>query len=857
MIFLPSGRPAWRSAVVLAFSSLVPMATLQAQCTLTQANTCVCQQSGQTQCDLLPDMTISWYGLQNYANGPSEYSQTHNTNPGRLRVSGSTPNIGHGPLEVRTADQTGMRRFVCGTDTFAMAGQQGFSCPNGENPKQIIFQQVYRKQGNTMLRQERMAGSMTYHASHGHYHVNDWTIMNLCLEDPTEPDPRKWPVVATGAKVGFCLMDYGSCTYYNGHCRDIQLYGQGQVLTTNMFPNQGLYGGYGCGTNVQGISVGRTDIYSESLDNMWINLMDGLCNGNYWIVATVDPTNVFVEENDDNNWTMIPFSLTQQRPAGSGGTATIQAPEGTRLPPGGTIHLTATPGYAYQWSNGATTRTIEVDTPGSYSVTVTAPCGQLNSGTVQVTALPTLPAPIGVGDAIVGPGSCELSATGQGQEILWYDAPEGGAPLATGNTFTTPVLDETTAYYASTRTVHTGEQINGAKTDRSGGAQNSVSVRQWLVFDAYEPFELVSAKVYATGNGDRHFVLTDNVGNLLAERYVYVPAGAQRVDLNMFVPAGTGHRITVYGDNTEVVVQLHRDQSGVSYPYAIGSLGAITGSTGGSSYYYYLYDWEVRTPDVVVESARTEVLAQVSAGVPVQVKAFLDGAFDAGTGLMHDALRQSGLIPTAEPYTALGYVHVGGGQEQLAPGLLAITGPEAVVDWVVVELRSAQAPATVVATASGVLRRNGTITDAQGGTLTFMVAAGDHYVAVRHRNHLGAMTATPVALSGAIQQIDLTQASTPTWGTDARRAQGAYMTLWSGNVEWDDRVKYTGGANDRDQVLTTVGGTVPTSSISGYLGADVNLDGLVRYTGNSNDRDPILTTIGGSVPTAVRFEQLP
>jgi len=139
------------------------------------------------------------------------------------------------------------------------------------------------------------------------------------------------------------------------------------------------------------------------------------------------------------------------------------------------------------------------------------------------------------------------------------------------------------------------------------------------------------------------------------------------VDLNMSVPAGTGHRISVYGDNTEVVVQLHRDQSGVSYPYAIGSLGAITGSTGGSSYYYYLYDWEVRTPDVVVESARTEVLAQVSAGVPVQVKAFHDGAFDAGTGLMHDALRQSGLIPTAEPYTAMGYVHVGGGAGAVGP----------------------------------------------------------------------------------------------------------------------------------------------------------------------------------------------
>jgi hypothetical protein len=37
----------------------------------------------------------------------------------------------------------------------------------------------------------------------------------------------------------------------------------------------------------------------------------------------------------------------------------------------------------------------------------------------------------------------------------------------------------------------------------------------------------------------------------------------------------------------------------------------------------------------------------------------------------------------------------------------------------------------------------------------------------------------------------------------------------------------------------------------------VNLDGVVRYVGAANDRDPILQTIGGTVPTNVRTEQLP
>jgi hypothetical protein len=164
-------------------------AVASAQCSLTNATSCVCRTTGQTTCDLKPDITISWSALQNYLSGPTENAQT-GTQAGRLKVSGSTPNIGYGPLEVRTADQSGLRHFVCGTDTFTVSGQTGFSCPNGQNPKQIIFQQVYRKQGNTMVRNERMAGSMTYHSAHSHYHVNDWTTMDLKIQDPTEPYPR-------------------------------------------------------------------------------------------------------------------------------------------------------------------------------------------------------------------------------------------------------------------------------------------------------------------------------------------------------------------------------------------------------------------------------------------------------------------------------------------------------------------------------------------------------------------------------------------------------------------------------------------------------------------------------------------
>ncbi|MBP7450142.1 MAG: hypothetical protein KA817_08890, partial [Flavobacteriales bacterium] len=81
--------------------------------------------------------------------------------------------------------------------------------------------------------------------------------------------------------------------------------------------------------------------------------------------------------------------------------------------------------------------------------------------------------------------------------------------------------------------------------------------------------------------------------------------------------------------------------------------------------------------------------------------------------------------------------------------------------------------------------------------------------------------------------------------------------LWSGNVLQDGRLSYSGSGNDRDPILSRIGGAVPTATTTGYLSEDVNMDGVVKYSGASNDRDPILNNIGGVVPTATLLEQMP
>ena len=82
------------------------------QCNITDATDCECMEPGQTDCDLLPDIQASWYGILNYSDGPSEYPQTGaGDNNGRLRISVSTPNTGYGPLTVRGVDDNGYAYF--------------------------------------------------------------------------------------------------------------------------------------------------------------------------------------------------------------------------------------------------------------------------------------------------------------------------------------------------------------------------------------------------------------------------------------------------------------------------------------------------------------------------------------------------------------------------------------------------------------------------------------------------------------------------------------------------------------------------------------------------------------------------
>lgn len=227
-------------------------------------------------------------------------------------------------------------------------------------------------------------------------------------------------------------------------------------------------------------------------------------------------------------------------------------------------------------------------------------------------------------------------------------------------------------------------------------------------------------------------------------------------------------------------------------------------------------------------------------GVTVSPRVFLQGAYDGDEGEMHDKLRQQNFVPTTEPYTDLGYMHTNGGGGEVAQAVTFLTeNSDAIVDWVVIELRDKEDHTTVVASLSALVQKDGDVVATDGFSPVHFTQLEDdnYYVAIRHRNHLGVMTGSPLLLSGSsLHTVDFTNPSTPTFGINAQVVIDGKAMLWSGNAKSDDNyVRATPQllpppslASDLTYILDEILSSDPNSTFTGYSIGDLNMDGKVR-----------------------------
>ncbi|TMI70400.1 MAG: hypothetical protein E6H09_15710 [Bacteroidetes bacterium] len=404
---------------------------------------------------------------------------------------------------------------------------------------------------------------------------------------------------------------------------------------------------------------------------------------------------------------------------------------------------------------------------------------------------------------------------------------------------------------------------------------------------------------------NNQFVVTNGAGavvrtNLATTAFVY-PVGFSATEFNPLTISNSGtpddisvrcqQNVQANGTSGSVVTTHFVNNSWVvNEGIANGSNLTLTGQwvgtdepagfnrlKSGIARYNTLLDWDLPASNVIAASGSNPFLRTrtgiTSTGVfaiadlervntaKMNLKVFLQGAYNASTGLMNDLLRDDPstgaidpVIPTTQPYnTALDpkfarvgiYDGSGTVNETINPSIFSVTGNDAIVDWVYVSTLDPTTPSIKLQTRAALLQRDGDIVDLDGvSPLSLPIDAdGNYNILISHRNHLTIRTAAPLALADnavPLQYYFTTgQAQAFQDGTiltNAAMAQnGSAFLMWAGNANLDSYVRVIAQGippipSDVSYMLGIILSGNPNGTISGYTIGDINMDRKMRVT---------------------------
>ncbi len=193
--------------------------------------------------------------------------------------------------------------------------------------------------------------------------------------------------------------------------------------------------------------------------------------------------------------------------------------------------------------------------------------------------------------------------------------------------------------------------------------------------------------------------------------------------------------------------------------------------------------------------------------VKAKVKALLEGAYNATTGAMNTTLNTLGIIPNNQPYNQAPWNYNGTECVNMPPATM--------VDWVLLELRSASNSNTVIDRKAALLLTDGSIIDPNDDGVTFLNAtAGNYFIVVRHRNHLAVISAAATALPNT-NTYSFSGAASQAMGANQLKNIGTgIFALHAGDFNSDGIISVA------DYNLFTTQG----SGLNSYFTTDANLD---------------------------------
>ncbi len=238
--------------------------------------------------------------------------------------------------------------------------------------------------------------------------------------------------------------------------------------------------------------------------------------------------------------------------------------------------------------------------------------------------VPELSSVAGPGESLCSAQTATLTATSNGDQIVWFDAAVGGNVLGTGDTFDTATLSATTSFWAEAQNIAVGAPIAGGgkvAPSSSGGTTVVATTSPWgLAFSATQDFVLNSVDVFLSSAtaGTVTVQLKDANYNLLETVQVQAPAGGSSsapvqftIPLGFMIEGGQSYKLVVPSGGPAMI----RDLSSNGFPYPIGTVGTIDSGTINNAntnpnVYYFLYNWNF-SPVEVCSSDRQEVTVEV------------------------------------------------------------------------------------------------------------------------------------------------------------------------------------------------------------------------------------------------------
>jgi len=280
---------------------------------------------------------------------------------------------------------------------------------------------------------------------------------------------------------------------------------------------------------------------------------------------------------------------------------------------GDKIEIPAIKSAEYNWSNGATTQSIYVDKTTSLSIMARDFCGNEMRDTISVKAIElTLNVK---GDTIQKGDKAILVA--DNPQTLWYTSQNLNTAIHQGPSYTTPILDTTTTYFARfSSIIDSKKSFLGEKTFPVADLYGANSIAGGLVFNIEKPCILRSVEVNTDTKGKRRIVIQDKDGKTVFSKDVMLELGAQKLVLDAALSPGLQYRM-VTDESTNVAElgfkspRLVRTFNNTKFPYDVTNVATISSSTFGAVYYYYFYNWELTYDHVDCSSSFTAVQATV------------------------------------------------------------------------------------------------------------------------------------------------------------------------------------------------------------------------------------------------------